>query len=156
MAPSWAAAIFRRRDTFALLRDAVHHSKLRGRSRSLPAEFVLEVEPVAADRERVVDAPAVHAVGRPVPADAGRLASHGGLRGAQRIVVAEAAAHRGGAAARARAGTNGGGRPLARAVGAKTDPAGLDRTELAAIAHADIALRVVAQHPAALQHAEVL
>src|SRR5262245_666047 len=136
MAPSWAAAIFRRRDTFALLRDAVHHSKLRGCSSLFAAEFVLEVEPVAADRKRVVDAPAVHAVGRPVPADARGLASHRGLRGAQRIVVAEAGAHRRRAANRARAGTNGGRRPLARAVGAKADPAGLDRTELAEIGRA--------------------
>src|SRR5262249_12989238 len=123
MAPSWAAAIFRRRDTFALLRDAVHHSKLRGRSRSLPAEFVLEVQPVAADRERVVDAPAVHAVGRPVPADARGLASHRGLRGAQRIVVAEAGAYRRRAADRARAGPTGGQRPLARPLAAKAAPA---------------------------------
>src|SRR5262245_1946549 len=125
-------------------------------SRLLAAEFVFDVQPVAADRAPVVDARVAHARGGPVPADACGLASHRGLRGAERIVVAEAGAHRSRAANRAGAGTDRRRRALARAVGAKADPAGFDGAEFAAVADADVALRVVAQHPAALQHAEVL
>src|SRR5207237_227218 len=78
------------------------------------------------------------------------------LRRAERAVVAEPGGDR------RRAGDAAGARahrrrlPLARAVAAEADAAGLHLATLGPAADADAALRVVTQPPAALQHAEIL
>src|SRR5580698_2585420 len=117
---------------------------------------MLEVQAVAADRQGVAHAPAGQAVGRPVPACSSGVALHGGLSRAERAVVAEpgrngrrAADYPGSRTVRRRL-------PLARPVGCEADPAGLHGTSFNPAVDADAALRVVAQTPAALQHAEIL
>src|SRR5829696_7241668 len=122
----------------------------------LAPELIFEVQPVAADRERIADAPAGQAVGWTGPARLPRIALHGGLRRAERAVVAEAGCDRRGAGDRAGGRAHRGRAPLAAAVGAEADAARLHRAPFGSAAHADAALGVLAEPPAALQHAEVL
>src|SRR5918993_1408145 len=121
-----------------------------------PPELVVEIQPVAADRERVADAPAGQAVGRTRPARLPRIALHRGLRRAKRVVVTEPGRNGCGADDGAGGRAHCGRAPLAAAVGAEADAAGLHGAPFGAAAHADAALGVLAEPPAALQHAEVL
>ena len=59
-----------------------------------PPELVLEVQPVAADRERVADAPAAQAVGRTGPGRLPRIALHAGCVVPSVFVVAKAGGDR--------------------------------------------------------------
>src|SRR4051812_17659145 len=57
--------------------------------RLLPAEFILEVQPIAADRQRIIHATAGQTVRRAGPARRSGVAAHGRLSRAERVVVAE-------------------------------------------------------------------
>src|SRR5215468_6495904 len=120
-----------------------------------PAELVLEVQAIAADRHGVADAPAGQAVGRAAPVRGRRLTAYRRLGRAERAVVAEARRDRRRAADRARTGAICCRLPLARAVGAEADAPRPDGTAFGPPIETDGALRVVAKPPASLQQTEI-
>src|SRR5882757_464426 len=106
---------------------------------------MLEVEPIAANRQHIADAPARQAVRRSIPTRSRRVASHGRLRSAKRRIVAEPG--RDGRCAPNCAGsrTQGGGLPLSASVGLEANPAGLDGARCGPPVYAYAALCIVAE-----------
>src|SRR5439155_25668287 len=86
----------------------------------------LEVQPVAADRQRIVDAPARQAVRRSIPARPRDVTIHRRLRRPKRRVAAEPGGDGGRAPDGACSRTNGRRLPLPASVALEANPTGLD------------------------------